>query len=115
MSVRAFYFCHNRLRESGGAVKACSMLLAPCSSSTRFQRAEVFNRLGIVGVVVDDQQLVVWISRLREDALDARLENIEPVAGRDDDRDERRGIRDRIVYPPIRAFRRCELCVDARS
>src|SRR5207302_4310664 len=49
---------------------------------------EVGVGLGLLALIVDDEEFVIIVRRLLDDAGDARLEQVEPVARGDDDRDQ---------------------------
>ncbi len=61
-----------------------------------FELGEVGERSRVAALVVDEDELVVPVGRLRADALDAASEERLAVACRDDDGDEGSRLRDRI-------------------
>ena len=67
---------------------------------------EVGERLRLVAVIVDDQDLEVRVRGLGEQTLHARLEDVEAVARRDDQRHARRRVGERVVDAPVRALGR---------
>src|SRR5262249_27417895 len=61
---------------------------------------EVLQSVWRAALVVDDEQLEVPVGGLLLDALDALLEQLQLVAGRNDDRDERRTLH--LTSDPVR-------------